>query len=141
MKIIKINQMPILFLLLLAIFGCSSSTSSAVPDLTTTVVGNYKLSYLNLAGTEITPDFLMLVGGISVVQVNKKDTKTITLYIKTVIRGLTTEVNKEFYLVDAGNGVINILENGVRIGTYQNGKIDIKTTYDKGTLSLIASKI
>ncbi len=141
MKIIKINQMPILLLMLFTIFGCSSNTSSAIPDLTATVMGNYKLSYLNLAGTEITPDFLMLVGGTSVVQVSKKDTKTIILYLKTVIRGTTTEVNKELSLVDAGNAVINILENGVLIGTYQNSKIDIKTTYDKGILSLIANKI
>lgn len=133
--------MPILLLLLLAIFGCSSNTSNAVPDLTTTVVGNYKLSYLNLAGTEITPDFLMLVGGTSVVQISKKDAKTISLYLKTVIRGTTTEVNKELSLVDAGNGVINVLENAMLIGTYQNGKIDIKTTYDKGILLLIATKI
>ena len=141
MKIIKINKMPILLLLLLAIFGCGSNSSTAVPDLTTTVMGNYKLSYLNLAGTEITPDFLMLVGGNSVIQLSKKDTKNIILYLKTVIRGTTTEVNKEFSLVDAGNNVINILENGILIGTYQNGKIDIKTTYDKGILSLIANKI
>jgi hypothetical protein len=120
------------------LIACSSTTSN--PDFAITVVGNYQVQYLNLAGTEITPEFLMLIGGSANINLERKETNKVIFNLKTVIRGTTTEIRKEFTLSDAGSGVINVLENGVRIGTHSNNKIDINTQYESGSLLLTANK-
>lgn len=138
---IHVSSLPRVFIFIAIFFNliaCSSTTSN--PDFATTIAGNYQVQYLNMAGTEITPEFLMLVGGNANITLTKKENSSVLFYLKTVVRGTTTEVNKEFSLSDAGSGAINILENGKRIGTYSNKKIDISTQYESGLLSLTANK-
>jgi hypothetical protein len=134
------NSRVQVWLWLFCCFIACDSTNSSSPDLAATVEGNYQLVYLNLAGTEITPDFIMLVGGSTVITAKKKTTDQIELALKVVVRGTTTETTKKFSLSDAGNKAINILEAGVRVGTYSNGQLDINTTFEGGTLKLIAKK-
>ncbi len=139
MKKFLIKKGSLFLLLLFALGACKSSETA--PDFAQNMAGQYGLEYLNLAGTEITPQFMALVGGTAVVTVEKKADSKISLYVKSVVRGNTTEVQKEFTLSDAGSGAANVLEAGKRVGTFTNSKIDISTMHNGGVFALTAKKL
>lgn len=120
--------------LFLALQGCSDKTEA--PDLAAKIVGSYTITLLQV-GTQ--PAITLPQTGVTAgFTFSKLSTTSVNGQMTTNIQGRTSVFPfGTVTLTDAGGGVVNLIDNGVNIGTASSNSLNISGVADDGTRLVI----